>query len=336
MTLLRSKDKRNREYKGYLNEETILCLLDEMSITMKSFIEEHDLILMEAAIVERLRRDSSIMLHPNLVHAPLIYDDKGKKELQRLYQGYISIAMKAELPFIMCTPTWRTNYERVMESQFNPNINYDAAGFMKNLRDAQGSGVTTIKIGGLIGCKNDCYKPQEGLSVSEAGIFHRWQIDQLAQAGVDFIIAETLPNIEEAIGIAKAIEKTATPYIISFVINCSGYVLDGTSLSEAVTRIDEVMRQQPLCYMVNCSYPTFLCAKEQPTDLFGRLIGCQANASSLDHCDLERSAQLETENVSEWGEEMLALYRKYGMKILGGCCGTGVTHLRYLAEAGFG
>ena len=30
MTLLRSKDKRNREYKGYLNEETILCLLDEM------------------------------------------------------------------------------------------------------------------------------------------------------------------------------------------------------------------------------------------------------------------------------------------------------------------
>ncbi len=31
MTLLKSKDKRNREYKGYLNEETILCLLDEMS-----------------------------------------------------------------------------------------------------------------------------------------------------------------------------------------------------------------------------------------------------------------------------------------------------------------
>ncbi len=30
VTLLRSKDKRNREYKGYLNEETILCLLDEI------------------------------------------------------------------------------------------------------------------------------------------------------------------------------------------------------------------------------------------------------------------------------------------------------------------
>ena len=299
---------------------------------MKSFLEKHNLILMEAAIVEQLRRASDIRFHPNLVHAPLIYDDKGKKELQRLYQGYISIAIKAELPFIMCTPTWRANYERVMESQANLNINSDAVHFMKGIRDAQNSGVTTIKIGGLVGCKNDCYKPEEGLSVSESEIFHSWQIDQLAQAGVDFLIAETLPNIEEAIGIAKAIEKTATPYIISFVINRSGCLLDGTSLWEAVTSIDGATRQQPLCYMVNCSYPTFLCAEKQPTNLFSRLIGYQANASSLNHCDLEGSTELETEDVAEWGEAMLMLNRKYGMKILGGCCGTGVTHLRYLAD----
>jgi len=85
--------------------------------------------------------------------------------------------------------------------------------------------------------------------------------------------------------------------------------------------------------MVNCSYATFLCAEKQPTNLFSRLIGYQANASSLDHCDLDEATQLETENVAEWGEEMLTLHREYGMKILGGCCGTGVTHLRYLAEA---
>ncbi|MCP4257456.1 MAG: homocysteine S-methyltransferase family protein [Planctomycetes bacterium] len=300
---------------------------------MKSFIEKHNLILMEAAIVEQLRRNSAIRLHPNLEHAPLIYDDKSKKELQKLYQSYISIAIKAELPFLMFTPTWRANYKRVTESQFNLNINADAVQFMKDLRDAQGSGVTMIKIGGLVSCKNDCYKPEEGLSISESEKFHCWQIDQLAQAGVDFIIAETLPNTVEAIGIAKAIEKTATPYIISLVINRNGYVLDGTSLWEAVKNIDAATRQQPLCYMVNCSYPTFLCAEKQPTKLFSRLIGYQANASALNHCELDDSTQLEGENVAEWGEEMLTLNKKYGMKILGGCCGTGVTHLRYLAEA---
>jgi S-methylmethionine-dependent homocysteine/selenocysteine methylase len=300
---------------------------------MKSFIEKHNLILMEAAIVEQLRRAGGIRLHPNLVHGPLIYDDKGKKELQKLYQSYISIAIRAELPFIMCTPTWRANYKRVTESGFNLNINSDAVGFMKDLRDAQGSGATMIKIGGLVGCKNDCYKPEEGLSISEAERFHCWQTEQLARAGVDFLIAETLPNIEEAIGIAKAIEKTATPYIISFVINRSGCVLDGTGLWEAVKSIDAETRQQPLCYMVNCSYPTFLCAEKQPTNLFSRLIGYQANASALNHCDLDESTQLETEDVADWGDEMLKLNRKYGIKILGGCCGTGVTHLKYLAEA---
>jgi S-methylmethionine-dependent homocysteine/selenocysteine methylase len=300
---------------------------------MKSFVEKHNFILMEAAIVEQLRRASNISLHPNLVHAPLIYDDKGKKELQRLYQEYISTAIKAKLPFIMCTPTWRANYERVTESQANLDINSDIVHFMKGLRDAQGLGAKMIKVGGLVGCKNDCYKPEEGLSVSESEIFHSWQIDQLAQADADFLIAETLPNIEEATGIAKAMEKTAKSYIISFVINRSGCVLDGTSLLEAVTRIDAATRQQPLCYMVNCSYPTFLCAEKQPTNLFSRLIGYQANASSLDHFDLDCSTQLKTENVDEWGEEMLKLNRKYGMKILGGCCGTDVAYLRYLVGA---
>ncbi len=83
--------------------------------------------------------------------------------------------------------------------------------------------------------------------------------------------------------------------------------------------------------MVNCAYPTFLCAAKQPAKLFNRLIGYQANASSLDHCDLDGTDQLKTENVSDWGEVMLELNRSYGVKILGGCCGTGVEHLRYIA-----
>jgi homocysteine S-methyltransferase len=292
------------------------------------------LILMEAAVVEQLRRAASISLHPDLVHALLIYDEEGRKELRRLYDGYIAIAAKANLPFLMCAPTWRANHERVKRSRVNPRINSDAVYFMKEIRDAQGSEETIIRIGGLIGCKNDCYKPEEGLSASDSEAFHSWQIEQLANAGVDFLIAETLPNIEEAVGIARAMEKTSTPYIVSFVINRSGRLLDGTDISEAVKRIDAATAQKPLGYMVNCSYPTFLCAEKQPHDLFDRLIGYQANASSLNHSDLDGSEQLEADEVAQWGEHMLLLNKRYGVKILGGCCGTGVNHIRYLAEAG--
>jgi S-methylmethionine-dependent homocysteine/selenocysteine methylase len=158
-------------------------------------------------------------------------------------------------------------------------------------------------------------------------------VSQLAQAGVDFLMAGTLPNVKEALGIARAMEKTGTPYIISFVIDREGLVLDGTSLWDAVSEIDSSTGQQPLCYMVNCSYPTFLCAKEQPKALFTRLLGYQANSSSLSHSELDGSAQLQLEDIVGWAEEMLRLNREYGVRILGGCCGTNDVHLSSLARA---
>ena len=299
---------------------------------MKQLIEDFPLILMEAAIVEQLRRSDNIKLHKYLANAPLIYDQAGRDVLNNLYQSYIDIADEAELPFLMCTPTWRANKSRVYESNVSQSINTDASYLMKAIRDSQSSSKLVIKIGGMIGCKNDCYLPDEGLSIADSEQFHSWQIDQLANAGVDFLIAETLPNIAEATGIAKAMATTGLPYIISFVINRNGNVLDGTGLSEAIDFIDSNTSIKPLGYMVNCAYPSFLSADLQPEDLFTRLIGCQANASSLDHCDLDNSDVLSVEEVSEWGDAMLGLNRGYGIKILGGCCGTGREHLRYIVD----
>jgi len=62
---------------------------------MKALINKNNLILIEAAIVERLRRSGRVKLHPSLVHATFIYDDSGKAELEKLYRGYISIALEA-------------------------------------------------------------------------------------------------------------------------------------------------------------------------------------------------------------------------------------------------
>ena len=293
-------------------------------------MEKRRLVLMEAAVVERLRRAGDVPLHPDLANGPLIYDKAGRKALSRIYQGYIDIALEADLPVLLCTPTWRANQERVIESRIPNSINADAVRFMRKLRDSQKTGTDAIKVGGMIGCKNDCYRPDQGLTAADAEKFHAWQIEQLIKAGVDFLIAETLPNIEEAVGIARAMEKTTTPYIISFVISRNSCLLDGTDLNSAVELIDSDTKRKPLGFMVNCAYPTFLCAAKQPARLFKKLIGYQANASSLDHADLDGAAQLEAEKIPAWGEAMLELNRSYGVKILGGCCGTGNEHLRYI------
>lgn len=287
---------------------------------------------MEAAVVERLRRSSHISLHHSLVNAPLIYDQYGREELRKIYQEYVDVAIDAQLPILLLTPTWRANYKRVSESNYPMSINSDSVEFLQEFRQSQSDKKVQIKIGGLIGCKNDCYQPNEALNESESELFHSWQIKQLTLAKVDYLIAETLPNVEEALGIAIEMEKTNIPYMISFVISRDGLVLDGKSLSEAIRYIDNNTTIKPLGYMVNCAYPSFLCAEKQPKELFERLIGYQANASSLDQCDLDGSEQLESDTLSEWGDLMLELNEKYGIKILGGCCGTNGEHLRYISK----
>jgi S-methylmethionine-dependent homocysteine/selenocysteine methylase len=189
-----------------------------------------------------------------------------------------------------------------------------------------------VKIGGLIGCKYDCFVREEGLSLNEGRDFHKWQINELASAAVDFLIAVTLPSVEEAAGIALAMEATGLPYIISFVIGSDGKVLDGTELQAAIEYVDAKTTNKPLGYFINCSYPSFLNPEILTGKSSGRLIGLQANASSLSHAELEGSEELKSESVSEWGRLMVQLNRDFGLKILGGCCGTDGKHLKYLTE----
>jgi homocysteine S-methyltransferase len=218
----------------------------------------------------------------------------------------------------------------VIESGINPAINSEGARFMVELRLAQGTAGASIKIGGVVGCKNDCYRPEEALSARESEEFHSWQINQLSSAGVDFLLAATLPNVDEAVGIARAMSATPKPYLISFVIDRRGRVLDGTPLQDAMNRLDDCVLRQPVGFMVGCSHPSFLNASRQPAALFERLVGCQANASSRDHSELDGQDHIQVDDVSEWGTEILALNERYGVRILGGCCGTSVDHLKTL------
>jgi hypothetical protein len=108
------------------------------------------------------------------------------------------------------------------------------------------------------------------------------------------------------------------------------------SMWTVVNKIGSETRQQPLCYMVNCSYPTFLRAKAQPNEHFTRPLGYQADSYALNHIDLDCSTQLRSGIVARWAEEMLDLSRIYGEKIFGGCSGTNESYLKYLVKTVLG
>ncbi len=296
-------------------------------------LEKYPLILSECAVSERLRRRPDIQLHPVLFNTPLIYETNGRKRLAEIYYSYLEVAKKAELPILLSAPTWRVNKERINEASAPASINRDAVTFMKEFKARYISDKSEIIVGALLAPKNDCYSPEAALGRRQAAESHGWQIDELVEADPDVIIAQTMPAISEALGMADRLAASGKPYIISFVINRLGKVLDGTSLAEAIDKVDQTAVSPPTGYMVNCVYPTFLNAENQSPDFFKRLIGIQANASSKDHDQLDGSEQLQQDPLPDWGKNMLRLHKDFGVKILGGCCGTDHTYLQYLVKS---
>ena len=301
-------------------------------MNIQSVINASSLILTECAISERLRRAGGVELHPTLFNTPLVYNARGREKLEAIYLQYMEIAAQAGLPILLCAPTWRIDKVRIAEAGFDKSLLFDAVSFMRNLQKRRQAPNSEVFIGGLIGPKNDCYAPEQALSPEAAYDFHQWQIDQLTQAGVDCIVAQTIPAVSEGLGMARALSNSGIPAIISFVIDRKGRVLDGTPLLDAITLIDKSITNPLLGYMVNCVYPTFVCAEKQPAELFERLIGIQANSSSLDHAELDGAVVLHRDDLHHWGDNMLRLNQEFGVKILGGCCGTDNTYLQYLVD----
>lgn len=307
-------------------------------MNLTELIDTSNFILTEGSVVERIRRNPHLALNEHLANALLVYDDSGRKSLEEIYTDYISIGKEADIPILILTPTWRAGKERMEISGYlNRPVNEDNFKFLDSIRSRYGDYSQKIKIGGLTGCANDAYDPAQALSFEKAEQFHSWQLEKLYNAGVDFFIASTLPDLFEAAGIAKAMSKFGIPYIISFIVRKDGTLLDGRSLHNAVYFIDSIVDPKPSYYMLNCVHPSVAYAALKAEEPFlpvlkQRIIGIQANTSSKSPEELDGSVELHCEAPEAFAGGLFDLHNDFGFKILGGCCGTDDRHIRSIAE----
>lgn len=286
-------------------------------------------ILAECAIAERLRRRPGVTLHPTLFNSPLIYGpDSAKKEMTGVYEEYLQTAAAAGMPLLLTAPTWRLDAVRVAAAGVPESINADAVAYLIGLRDRHPA-TTPVLVGALIGPRNDCYRPDLAPDAAAAEDFHSPQITALAATAADFLLAQTLPALGEALGIARSLSATAKPYLISFCTGPDGRLLDGTPLPEAMEFVDQQVPRRPEGYFVNCTHPQFI-IDAYPAGTLARLIGIQANASSKDVTRLDGSAATESDPIENWARSMLDLQTRHQVPILGGCCGTTLAHMQSL------
>lgn len=301
---------------------------------LEQLLAESPRILAECAVAERLRRLPGVELHPTLYNSPLIYGpDSAREAMASIYREYLGVARRSRLPILLTAPTWRLDASRVAAAGAPASIVTDAVAFLMDRREEAPADQPPVVIGGLVGPRCDCYRPDLAPSAEEAEAFHLTQIKELSRTGIDFLLAQTLPSVAEAAGIARAMAGTGKTFLISFCTGTDGHVLDGTPLPEAMARIDDLfpVESRPLGYFVNCTHPGFLLSAYRSGEL-DRLIGIQANGSSRDVTRLDGSTATVADPVEAWAASMLKLHHEHQVPILGGCCGTTTEHLEALAR----
>ena len=306
--------------------------------SFSGFYEQSDIIMGEGAVIERLRRETKWELDPYVVNSAFIYEPEKRSALETIYRQYLDIGSASGLPLLLSTPTWRASRERIQTAGYEGRaVNEDNFRFLDDLRRTYGAYADKVAICGLMSCRGDAYNPAERLSEEDARAFHAWQAQKLAETGVDFLLAATLPAMSEAIGLASAQAATGKPYIISFVFRPGGTLLDGTPLKDAVSTIDAKVTPRPLAYMCNCTHASsfrsaMLHEAHVSSQVRKRVVGLLANTAALEPEELDSSKDLVTEAPEIFGRDVASLRSEFGMKILGGCCGTDQRHIQSLAE----
>ena len=293
-------------------------------------------ILTEGAIVTRLVYEFGLSV-PDSASFVHLFQDDGRRALRAVYESYMTIAAQYGIPMQVGTATWRAHSDGLVKQGWIApgdlrTVNREAVVFLQDLRRSlklEG----TVYIAGVIGPRVDGYDSAGAPNAEDASAYHAAQADVFAQSGVDVLYAPTFASTEELLGLSRACAATTLPYVVAPIINAHGFLPDGVSLADAVARIDAGVSRPPIHFQIGCVHPShYLHASTHMTwPNSGRVVGLQANASTLSPSELENLSHAAGDDAEAFADHMMTLHR-HGAKILGGCCGTSDAHIRALAR----
>lgn len=280
---------------------------------------------------------------PEFAAYPLVWTDHGRDLLRDYYAAYARIAESAGAGLRLETPTWRANpdwgarlgHDRAALA----DANRKAVEMLHGLAEEWSDRITEILVIGMIGPRGDGYAGSEA-DGDEAAEYHQPQVRAFAEAGASGVAALTLTGPGEAIGAVRAADAHGLPVGVSFTVETDGRLPDGTSLPEAIDRVDEAAA--PAYFLVNCAHPTHvLPGLAGLGDRADRIHGLRSNASTQTHAELDEAETLDAGDI----DLLVSTHRRLeeqlpGLEIVGGCCGTDARHVAALwdvaSDAGTG
>ena len=271
---------------------------------------------------------------------PLVQDEVGRTTLAAYWQPFVELARTHGVGFDVDTVTWRANPDWAEQLGYDEPamqaVNEEAARFAREIADDAPDGRVT----GVVGPRGDGYVSGEEMSTAEASAYHLPQVAALAAGEVDQVAALTMTYPQEAVGVVLAARAVGLPVVVSFTVETDGRLPNGGDLRSAVEQVDRRTDGAAVGFMVNCAHPThveealFDGAEGADDQWLGRLVGLRANASRMSHAELDAAEELDAGDPDDLAHHYRALVdRLPSLRLLGGCCGTDLSHLRAIASA---
>lgn len=279
---------------------------------------------------------------PCFASITLMGNEAGRAALRAYFRRYLELAVAVGAGFILETPTWRASPDWAkplgLSVEEIDRLNVAAVEFLQSLRAEWGPADLPILVSGCIGPRGDGYDPGRIMSPDEAEAYHVHQAQLLSSSAPDMLCALTINNVNEAIGIARAADRTGLPLALSFTVETDGRLPTGEALGDAIDAVDAATGSAPAYYMINCAHPThFEATLDAGRDWTTRIRGIRANASTCSHSELEAMTELDAGDPDDLGARYRALLARHPrMTVLGGCCGTDLRHVASIARACIG
>lgn len=304
-------------------------LVDRLLLSTNPFISDGG---METDLIFHKGADLPLFASFVLLDSP-----EGREMLRSYAVSYFDMAQAASRGFVMGTPTWRANGgwgpKLGLDDAGIRNVNRRAVAFVQDLRRSH-PWRDHILIEGALGPAGDGYAPEHLLTPSEAAHLHSAQLETFAEEGVDIASAFTITHPGEAIGMVNRARELGLPFALSFTVETDGRLPTGQDLDSALSEVEAATGGYARYYGINCAHPDHF-SKLMPSRWLSRIGMVRPNASRRSHAELDEATNLDDGDPQEWGTLYAEMAQRLpGLRVVGGCCGSDIRHIKALIAAG--
>lgn len=258
--------------------------------------------------------------------APELWNEDAPDKIRALHRGFVEagsdVILTNSFGGTRCRLALHDAQDRVK------SLNYKAATLAREVADAADRPVV---VAGSMGPTGEILAPVGTFSFEDAEAAFKEQAEGLLEGGVDVLWAETISSREEVAAAASAAAALGAPFCATLSFDTAGRTMMG------VTSVDYAglapgLAQPPMAIGANCGVGaadlmrTVLGLTEAAPDA---VVIAKGNAGIPSYVH----GHIHYDGTPELMADYAVLARRAGARIIGGCCGTGLDHLRAMRAA---